>query len=151
MSIHVCSRRIALKVLAAGGAGGALASACSSGAGASPDSIGTVQAGIVSDYPVGSLEAVGTMAVAVGRDAKGLYALTLTCTHSGCNMAVDGYVSASGIDCGCHGSQFDANGGVTRGPAQDPLTHFAVTVDASGAVTVHGDQTVAASVRTPVA
>jgi Rieske Fe-S protein len=91
------------------------------------------------------------MAVAVGRDGSGLYALTLTCTHAGCNMAVDGSVSPNGIDCACHGSQFDANGKVTRGPAQEALTHYAVTVDASGAVTVHGDQTVAATVRTPVA
>jgi Rieske Fe-S protein len=153
MPNHVCSRRIVLKVLAAGGAAGTLASACSSpaGSGADPNPVGTVQAGIVADYPVGSLEAVGNLPVAVGRDANGLYALTLTCTHSGCNMATEGNVSASGILCGCHGSRFDANGGVTRGPAQSPLAHYAVTVDASGTITVHGDQTVAASVRTAVA
>jgi Rieske Fe-S protein len=151
MSDHVCSRRIALKILAAGGAAGTFASACSSPAGSTPDAVGTVQAGLVSDYPVGSLEPVGNLAVAVGRDAKGLYAMTLTCTHAGCNMAVDGNVSPSGIVCSCHGSQFDANGGVTRGPAQEALTHFAVTVDASGTITVHGDQTVAATVRAPVA
>lgn len=150
MPAQVCSRRVALKILAAEGAGGVLVSACSSPSGTAPDSVGTVQAGLVTDYPVGSLEALGTAAVAVGRDEKGLYAMTLTCTHAGCNMALDGTVSPSGIDCNCHGSRFDANGGVTRGPAQDPLTHFAVTVDASGAITVHGDQTVAASVRTPV-
>ncbi len=151
MQNHVCSRRIALKVLAAGGAAGTLASACSGPAGAAPAPVGVVQAGLVSSYPVGSLEPVGNLALAVGRDAKGLYAMTLTCTHEGCNMAVEGNVSASGIVCSCHGSQFDANGGVTRGPAQETLTHFAVTVDASGTITVHGDQTVAASARTPVA
>lgn len=151
MPDHVCSRRIALKVLAAGGAAGTLAGACSAPAGTEPSSVGTVQAGLVTDYPVGSLEPVGTLPLAVGRDANGLYAMTLTCTHAGCNMAVDGSVSPSGLFCSCHGSRFDANGGVTRGPAPDPLVHFAVTVDASGAITVHGDQTVAASVRTAVA
>jgi Rieske Fe-S protein len=96
------------------------------------------------------LEAVGNVAVAVGRDAGGLYAMTLTCTHAGCNMAMQGNVSASGVVCNCHGSRFNVTGAVTQGPAQDPLTHFAVTVDASGTITVHGDQTVASSVRTPV-
>jgi len=99
MPNHFCSRRVALKVLAAGGAAGTLASACSGPAGATPDSVGVVQAGLVSSYPVGSLEPVGNLALAVGRDAKGLYAMTLTCTHAGCNMAVDGDVSASGIVC----------------------------------------------------
>ncbi len=150
MPSPICSRRLALKVLAAGGAAGTLSSACSSSAGANPDPVGTVQAGLVSDYPVGSLEAVGTLAVAVGRDAGGLYAMTLTCTHAGCNMATQGDVSASGVMCNCHGSRFSVTGGVTQGPAQSPLEHFAVTVDASGTITVHGDQTVAASVRTPV-
>ena len=72
--------------------------------------VGTVEAGLVADYPVGSLEPVGTMALAVGRDAKRLYALTLTCTHAGCNMAVDGNVSAGGIVCTCHGSRFERPG-----------------------------------------
>jgi Rieske Fe-S protein len=151
MQNHVCSRRVALKGLAAGGAAGTLASACSGPAGATPDSVGVVQAGLVSSYPVGSLEPVGNLALAVGRDEKGLYAMTLTCTHAGCNMAVDGNVSATGLVCSCHGSRFDANGGVTRGPAQEALAHFAVTVDASGTITVHGGQTVAATARTPVA
>lgn len=151
MASPICSRRLALKVLAAGGAAGTLSTACSGPAGTTPDPVGTVQAGVVTDYPVGSLEAVGNLALAVGRDAGGLYAMTLTCTHAGCNMATNGYVSASGVVCSCHGSRFNATGGVTQGPAQDPLAHFAVTVDASGTITVHGDQTVAASVRTPVA
>lgn len=151
MSSHVCSRRIALKVLAAGGVAGTFAGACGAPAGTPPTAVGTVQAGLVQDYPVGSLEAVGTLPVAVGRDAKGLYAMTLTCTHAGCNMAQDGNVSSSGIFCSCHGSQFDANGAVTRGPAHADLEHFAVTVDASGTITVHGDQKVDATVRTAVA
>lgn len=149
MSIH-CSRRVALKVLAGGGAGVVVAG-CGAPSGAQPAQVGTIEAGVVADYPVGSLEAVGNTAVAVGRDAKGLYAMTLTCTHAGCNMAIDGNVSASGVYCSCHGSVFDANGGVTHGPAREPLAHFALTVDANGTITVHGDEEVDAATRTAVA
>lgn len=150
MSIHLCSRRVALKILAGGGAG-AVVGACGAPSGTQPAQVGTIEAGVLADYPVGSLESVGNSAVAVGRDAKGLYAMTLTCTHAGCNMAIDGNVSASGVYCSCHGSQFNANGDVTRGPAREPLAHFAITVDASGTITVHGDQEVDAAARTPAA
>jgi len=150
MSIHRCSRRVALEALAGGGAG-AVVGACGAPTGTPPTQVGTIEAGVLADYPVGSLEALGNSPVAVGRDAKGLYAMTLTCTHAGCNMAIDGNVSASGVYCSCHGSQFDANGGVTHGPAREPLAHFAITVDASGTITVHGDQEVDAAVRTPAA
>jgi Rieske Fe-S protein len=77
--------------------------------------------------------------------------MTLTCTHAGCNIADSGTVAPSGIVCSCHGSEFDANGGVTRGPASAPLAHFAVDVDASGAVVVHTAKVVDSSTRTPVA
>ena len=151
MSIHLCSRRVALQVLARGGAAGAFVGACGGPSGTPAAPIGTVEAGLAIDYPVGSLEPVGNLPLAVGRDAKGLYAMTLTCTHTGCNMATDGDVSPSGVYCGCHGSRFDANGGVTRGPARDDLAHFAVTVDANGVITVHGDHEVDAATRTAVA
>jgi len=142
------SRRVFLKVL-----GGSVAAApllaCSSAV-PEPDAVGQVDAGLASSYPVGSLEAVGTLAVAVGHDQAGFYALTLTCTHEGCNIATRGAVSGAGIACGCHGASFDANGHVRGGPARGDLTHFAVKIDAAtGAVTVDGNSRVAADVRTP--
>jgi cytochrome b6-f complex iron-sulfur subunit len=145
MSADACSRRSLLKIFAGGAAVGACASPS-----ADPEPFGTVQAGTVPDYPVGSLEPVGTLPVALGRDEGGLYAMTLTCSHTGCNMAIDGDVSSSGAYCWCHGSRFDANGSVTHGPAEKPLAHFQVTVDADGVITIDGDTRVARNVRTPV-
>jgi Rieske Fe-S protein len=116
----------------------------------SPETFGRVAAGNVSDLPVGTLRAVEGAPVYIGRDAHGLYAMTTTCPHAGCDMSTDGSVSANGVVCDCHGSRFDANGAVVRGPATTPLVHFAVTVDGTGIVTIEGRAQVSAGVRTSV-
>jgi Rieske Fe-S protein len=123
--------------------------ACSSAA-VGPASVGTVAAGNVSDLPVGSLRPIGTAPVCVGRDSGGVYAMTLTCTHAGCDIGQTGTVSPQGLMCGCHGSRFDANGNVVSGPASAPLEHFGVSSDSSGNLTVHGDQIVNPSERLAV-
>jgi Rieske Fe-S protein len=153
MSTAVTSRRRFLEVVAAGSAAAFVLPACgaSNGSGGTaPANVGDVQAGSVQNIAVGTLQAVGSQPVAIGRDADGLYAMTLTCTHLGCNMAASGMVAPSGIVCSCHGSEFDADGGVTRGPASAPLAHFAVGIDTSGAVVVHTAKVVDSSTRTPV-
>jgi len=142
---HELSRR---RFLALAGAAAAVGG-CSSPA-VPPVQVGDVQAGNVTDLAVGSLDVVGSDPVCIGRDAGGFYAMTLTCTHAGCDIGQRGTVSAQGLVCGCHGSEFDANGNVTRGPATQPLDHFAVTVDATGNLIIHGDQIVDASQRLTV-
>jgi cytochrome b6-f complex iron-sulfur subunit len=138
------SRRRFLVVAGAAAAGG-----CSS-APVAPAQVGEVQAGSVSELLVGSLVVVGSQPVCIGRDAGGVYAMTLTCTHAGCDIGQRGTVSPQGLSCGCHGSEFDANGNVIHGPATQPLDHFAVTVDAGGNLTIHGDQIVGESERLTV-
>ena len=86
----------------------------------------------------------------IGRDSGGVYAMTLTCTHAGCDIGQTGSVGPQGLFCGCHGSEFDANGSVVRGPASRPLDHFAVTADSAGNLTIHGGQTVSAGTRLAV-
>ena len=149
MSTHWCAnRRVFLSVIGCGVAAAPLLACLSSVP--EPDAVGQVDAGLSSSYPVGSLEAIGNLAVALGHDENGFYALTLTCTHQGCNIATQGAVAGTGIVCGCHGASFDANGHVRGGPARADLTHFAVKIDATtGAVTIDGNTRVAADVRTP--
>jgi nitrite reductase/ring-hydroxylating ferredoxin subunit len=129
---------------------GATATGACSAAAVSPAQVGDVQAGAVSQLAVGSLQLVGSEPVCIGHDAAGVYAMTLTCTHAGCDIGQAGTVTPQGLVCGCHGSEFDVDGNVTRGPATQPLAHFAVTVDASGNLTVHGDEVVDASQRLTV-
>ena len=93
---------------------------------------------------------MGSNPVFVGRDAGGLYAVTSTCTHQGCDVRAEGSGDSALLMCPCHGSTFDRNGNVTRGPANKALAHFAVEIDASGNVTVHGGTQVGAATRTVV-
>lgn len=123
--------------------------ACSGNQGASEAS-GPVAAGNVSAVPVGTLKAVGGQPVAIGRDAGGLYSLSLICTHEQCDISSNGDVSASGISCSCHGSKFSANGEVTRGPATTALKHYKVDLAADGSITIQAGTVVDAATRTAV-
>ena len=142
------SRRRFLRMTAAAG----LVAGCGTPAtGSEPEPFGTVTAGNVSELTVGTLQMVPGAPAYIGRDAHGLYAMTSTCTHEGCDMISQGSVDAAGVYCACHGSRFDANGAVLQGPATVALAHFKVSVDANGSITVEGGSQVSASVRLAVA
>lgn len=64
--------------------------------------------------------------VALFRDADGVHAISLVCTHLGC--IVKG--SAKGFECPCHGSRFAPDGKVEKGPAPRALPW--VKVEAAG-------------------
>ena len=55
-----------------------------------------------------------------------LSALTMTCTHLGCDVDYD--VKEDVIVCPCHGSRYDTFGRNLQGPADQPLTHFPVRI-----------------------
>lgn len=103
--------------------------------------------GNVSALQVGALIVMSNFVVA--RDANGLYAMSAVCTHAGCFLDDGAQTITAGLQCPCHGSTFDGNGAVVRGPANAPLQHYAVTVAADGSITVDGSQPVSADTRTP--
>ena len=133
---------------------GAMATACATCAAACLPGSGGATGGIIaagngSDLAVGELVAVPTEPGDRAR-RNGLYSLSTLCTHALCDMAQYGSVSGSGLFCSCHGSQFDANGAVTRGPARTDLPHYAVSVDANGVIQIDSDTEVDPNERVPV-
>lgn len=114
---------------------------------------GTLPTGVVSamkttDYKADALMVLSSN-VAVGRDSGGFYAMSAICTHAGCVLEDNSETIAAGLSCPCHGSTFDGDGNVTRGPAHAALQHFQVSVASDGSVSVDCSKPVAADVRTP--
>ena len=67
----------------------------------------------------------GTILLVKGE--RGEYrALDATCTHQGCTVRPTG----SGLTCPCHGSSYNLDGEVVRGPAQKPLHYYNTEVKA---------------------
>jgi cytochrome b6-f complex iron-sulfur subunit len=62
------------------------------------------------------------------RSEKGFTAISLVCTHLGCTVGQ----SADGFTCPCHGSQFDSQGNVVRGPANKKLQSLRVEQTSDG-------------------
>lgn len=64
-----------------------------------------------------------TQRVAVIRSGDEIYALSLVCTHLGCTVGV----TPKDFVCPCHGSVFDREGKVLKGPAEKPLHRLEVS------------------------
>lgn len=75
--------------------------------------------------------------VAIFRDNEGVWAISKVCTHLGCIV----HSTSQGFECPCHGSQFAADGSVTKGPAPQALPWFKVT-SAGGEYVVDEGETV---------
>ena len=74
------------------------------------------------DVPINGALVFQEERLALLRDNSGLYALSLVCTHLGCTVTV----SAHELACPCHGSIFDRQGRVLKGPADRPLGRLKV-------------------------
>lgn len=74
------------------------------------------------DVPTGGALVFREERIALLRDGSGYYALSLVCTHLGCTVAV----SEDALSCPCHGSRFDRQGKVLKGPADRPLERIKV-------------------------
>ena len=62
------------------------------------------------------------------------YAVSALCTHKG--VAVNPFKKGVGLRCAAHGSQFDANGKVVKGPARSSLKSYAAAYNGRDAVGV---------------
>lgn len=84
--------------------------------------------GMAQDYPVGSRTLIAEVPALLIRSEAGFSALSLTCTHLGCTLEQE----KDGFACPCHGSRFDAEGHVLRGPAVKTLVALRVEQNESG-------------------
>jgi len=107
---------------------------------------GGVNAGLASDIAMGAAKHVtdnNNYDLFVCRDAGGLYALSASCTHSGCTVQKQ----ATRFYCPCHRATFDLNGLHPTSPARTALPHFALCLDDGGNAIVDYNTTVAATTR----
>ena len=89
--------------------------------------------------PPGSKVALDTRRVCIVREGDKVAAISTTCTHLGCIVAI----SDTGFACPCHGSRYDQDGNVTGGPAPKPLAWYQVQVAPNGELVVDKDNEIA--------
>ncbi len=70
----------------------------------------------------------GTPILVIRQSATAYIALSMLCTHQGCQVASP---SGGAIVCPCHGSRYNLSGQVITGPATSPLTSYNVTFNSS--------------------
>ena len=91
--------------------------------------------GSASKYPIGSRTALQDVPALLIHNPNGFTALSLVCTHLGCTVQE----KPDGFTCPCHGSRYDENGNVLRGPAQKPLKPLRVETTSSGHLMLYTD------------
>lgn len=60
--------------------------------------------------------------------ADGFQAISLVCPHLGCEVEVH----EDGFACPCHGSRFNLDGSLQKGPADRPMRFLRLEIDANG-------------------
>lgn len=81
---------------------------------------------LAKNSPVGPVLVIGTS------KAANLTAVNPTCTHAGCTVAWQ--AKAKKFACPCHGSEFEADGKVQKGPATNPLKTYAAKIEGNSVV-----------------
>ncbi len=93
-------------------------------------------------YPVG-VTYLDKHRVYLIRKGDQFRALSGRCTHLGCAVNLD--ASGRGFHCPCHGSRFDEQGEVLRGPAPRPLPWLWVELAVDGRLVVDRSREVSES------
>jgi len=91
------------------------------------------------EFPPESVTLLADRRVFVFRTADGFYAVSAVCTHLGCNVR---HEEGEGFACPCHGSLFDEEGRVARGPAAWPLPRYSMILSRRGELVVDTRRTV---------
>ncbi|HEX7621235.1 MAG TPA: Rieske (2Fe-2S) protein [Anaerolineales bacterium] len=84
--------------------------------------------GPAGNYPPGSRTLLSDVPALLLHTQAGFSAISLVCTHLGCTVES----KPEGFACPCHGSRFDLQGNVTRGPAGKPLISLRTGITSDG-------------------
>ena len=84
--------------------------------------------GPASDYAPDSRTVLPDVPALLVRTEMGFSAISLVCTHLGCTVES----TPEGFTCPCHGSRFDSQGKLMRGPAAKPLVQLRVETNKDG-------------------
>lgn len=89
--------------------------------------------GYPNDFTLGSSVYFKDRKLFFFHDAGGFYAMSAVCTHLGClvNRTQEGFF------CPCHGSVFDADGNVVKGPAPRRLPTYSVEISTDGRLQIN--------------
>jgi cytochrome b6-f complex iron-sulfur subunit len=91
--------------------------------------------GSPSKYPAGSRTVLLEVPAILFSTQTGFQALSLVCTHLGCTVEP----AAEGFACPCHGSRYNPEGKVLRGPALKPLRALRTEITSDGRLLLHTD------------
>jgi nitrite reductase/ring-hydroxylating ferredoxin subunit len=94
--------------------------------------------GPVGELPKNALITVSDAQAVVLSSSDGFKAFSLECPHLGCLVEP----REDGFYCPCHGSTFELDGMVTKGPASDPLTELKLRVTDEGHLLLDISETV---------
>ena len=95
---------------------------------ATTEFVGVVQAGVLDDFPPGSVtEFTGSGFYLIRAHDGGFLALCRRCPHLGC--IVNWEHNANAFYCPCHASHFDSLGNFQNPPVSRALDRFAVEID----------------------
>jgi cytochrome b6-f complex iron-sulfur subunit len=95
------------------------------------------EAGEINDFNSGNVKNIqmGEKKISLINQNDKLYALVRTCTHMGCVPNFN--KSEKAFVCPCHGSKFDIQGNVIRGPAPEPLYRASLAINNNGQIEVN--------------
>jgi cytochrome b6-f complex iron-sulfur subunit len=102
-----------------------------------------VKVGRPDAFPEGTVRFFETHRFFLYRDREGFFAVNAVCTHLGCVVKR----RDDGFGCPCHGSAFDDQGRVVRGPAPSPLQWLYVAQAPDGQLVVDLARKVRAGTR----
>lgn len=91
--------------------------------------------GPVNNYPPQSRTLLPYIPAILIRNGEQFIAYSLVCTHLGCTVEQKG----TEFSCPCHGSRYDSNGYVLKGPADRPLKKLRVVQQQDGTLRLYMD------------